>query len=70
MRCDAPYYHPAADPVVHLVYSGRDADVDTVIVNGRILMRKRQLTSIDVERVYYEVEKIRCKIMGGTEGVL
>jgi len=28
-------------------------------------MRKGQLTTIDLERVYYEVEKIKRRIMGG-----
>jgi len=67
IKCDAPHYYPAADPVTHLVYSGRDSDVDTVIVNGKVLMRKRQLTTIDLERVYYEVGQIRNRVMGGTE---
>jgi len=65
VKYDAPHYHPAADPITHLVYSGRDADVDTVIVNGKVVMRKGQLTTIDLERVYYEVEKIKRRIMGG-----
>lgn len=65
VKYDAPHYHPAADPVTHLVYSGRDADVDTVIVNGKVVMRKGQLTTIDLERVYYEVEKIKRRVMGG-----
>jgi len=65
VRCDAPHYHPADDPVTHLVYSGRDTDVNTVIVNGKVLMRERQLATVDLERVYYQVERIKHRVMGG-----
>jgi len=65
VRCDAPYYYPTADAVTHLVYSGRDADVDTVIINGNIVMEGRQLTTIDLQQVYYEVERIRRRVMEG-----
>lgn len=64
VRFDAPHYHPGADPVTHMVYSGRDGDVDTVIVNGRVLMWGRHLTTVDLERVYYEVERIKRRVMG------
>lgn len=64
LRQDGPHYHPAADLITHLVYSGRDSDVDTVIVNGNILMEDRKLTTIDLEQVCHKVEEIRTRIMG------
>ncbi len=49
---------PAYDPISALVYSaGREA-VSDVIVDGRFLMRNRQLTTIDEDRVKYEVKRI------------
>ncbi len=42
---------PAVNPVSNLVYSGSGQSVDTVIVNGRILMRNKQLLTLDVETV-------------------
>jgi 5-methylthioadenosine/S-adenosylhomocysteine deaminase len=38
---------PMYDPYSHTVYSAKGSDVDTVIVNGRILMRDKQLATID-----------------------
>jgi 5-methylthioadenosine/S-adenosylhomocysteine deaminase len=58
-----PHYNPIGDPIVHLVYSGRDGDVDTVLVNGQIIMEDGRITTIDLNRVYYEVERIRQRIM-------
>ncbi len=38
---------PMYDPYSHLVYAAKGSDVDTVIINGRILMRNRTLLCID-----------------------
>jgi 5-methylthioadenosine/S-adenosylhomocysteine deaminase len=38
---------PLYDPVSHLVYVTRGDDVQTTIVNGRILMRNRRLTTLN-----------------------
>jgi len=42
---------PAVNPVSNLVYSGSGQSVDTVIVNGKILMRHKQLLTLDIETV-------------------
>lgn len=57
------HYQPRGDIAVNLVYSGYGQDVDTVIVNGQVLMKNRQLTTIDLERVTYEVNKIAKKLL-------
>jgi len=41
-----------------LVYSGSGADVETVIVNGRIILRERKLLSFDLEECMGEVRKL------------
>ncbi len=49
---------PMYDPISALVYSaGREA-VSDVMVDGRFLMRERTLTTIDEDRVKYEVKRI------------
>ena len=35
------------DPVSHLVYTTRGDDVDTTIVNGRVLMRDGKVLTLD-----------------------
>ncbi len=42
---------PNSNPVSNLVYSGSGHAVDTVIVNGRVLMRNKKLQTLDEETV-------------------
>jgi 5-methylthioadenosine/S-adenosylhomocysteine deaminase len=42
-----PGLTPFRNPVSHLVYSANGADVDTVICNGELLMKNRELQTID-----------------------
>ncbi len=42
-----PHYHPYSA----LVYSAKFSDVDTVIVHGKILMKSRELLTVDEEKV-------------------
>jgi cytosine/adenosine deaminase-related metal-dependent hydrolase len=42
---------PNSNPVSNIVYAGSGNYVDTNIVNGRILMRNKQLLTLDVEDV-------------------
>ncbi|MFW9793063.1 MAG: amidohydrolase, partial [Candidatus Thorarchaeota archaeon] len=42
---------PASNPVSNLVYSGSGDAVDTVIINGQILMREKKLLTLDEEQV-------------------
>ena len=44
---DQPHLTPVYDIPSHLVYAARGSDVVCSIINGRIVMRDRQLTSID-----------------------
>lgn len=45
---------PLGDPVQAIVRSAQPHNVDTVVVDGRILKRKGQLTALDVEKVVRE----------------
>ena len=42
-----PYLHPDTDMVDALVYRGRASDVDTVMVNGEVLLRGGKFTKLD-----------------------
>ncbi len=53
-----PHYYPMEDPVVHLVYSGYSTDVNTVIIDGKVVMQDRRLTTIDLSQVEGEVDRI------------
>jgi len=45
-----PYLTPTKDPLTSIVLYGSSADIDTVIVDGKILKRDGALTTIDVPR--------------------
>ena len=60
---DRPNMQPVSDHVAALAYSANGSEVETVIVGGRILMENREFTTIDSERVIFEVNKI-CERVG------
>jgi 5-methylthioadenosine/S-adenosylhomocysteine deaminase len=60
---DRPNIQPLNDPVAALCYSACGTEVETVIVGGRILMENREFTTIDREKVIYEVNKV-CERIG------
>ena len=55
---DCPQFYPENELVSALVYSAAGYETDTVIINGRILMENKILTTVDTERVYAECERV------------
>ncbi len=55
LRQDGAHVFPPYDSLAHLVYSFRAGDVDTVICDGKLLMRYGRLLTIDLPRVKAEV---------------
>jgi 5-methylthioadenosine/S-adenosylhomocysteine deaminase len=49
---------PMYDPISHLVYASRGDDVRTVVVNGRVLMRNRKLTTLDEASVLADARRL------------
>lgn len=46
-----PHLTPMHDPYANLVYSARGSDVETVIIDGRIIMENREVKTLDEEGV-------------------
>ena len=59
---DDVHHVPTYDVVSHLVYVTDEQDVDSVIVDGKILMRDGQLLTIDTERVATEARALAAEI--------
>lgn len=57
LELNTPSFRPLNNLVGALAYSASGAEVDTVIVDGNILMDNRELTTIDEYEVYEEVER-------------
>lgn len=47
VRIDQPHLTPRADLISTLVYAAQTTDVDTVIIDGQIVMRERELLTIN-----------------------
>ncbi len=56
-------FTPQSDPLTGLVYAANGSEVDTVLVEGRVLMEKGELKTLDEERVFFEMEKLRQKYL-------
>ena len=50
-----PYLDPRVSVVDALVHRGRGIDVDTVLVDGEVVLRDRQLTRVDKEALFREI---------------
>ncbi|MBP2626483.1 MAG: 5-methylthioadenosine/S-adenosylhomocysteine deaminase [Firmicutes bacterium] len=53
----APHWYPRNDRLSLLAYSANSGDVHTVIVNGKIILDNKRLTTIDEEQIMYEANK-------------
>ncbi|HUN54153.1 MAG TPA: amidohydrolase [Smithella sp.] len=58
-----PHLTPLYNCYSQLVYASRGADVKTSIINGRIVMKNRQLCTIDLRTAMENVRKIAAGIM-------
>lgn len=52
-----PHLVPMLNPVTHIVYAAQGQDVDTVIIDGKIIMQNRRILTVDEERILEEAEK-------------
>ncbi len=59
---DRAHLTPLNDPHSALVYAAQGSDVDTVLVDGEILLDEGRLTTIDEERVKYEARRIAARL--------
>jgi len=57
-----PHLTPLYRPRSHLVYAARGSDVMHTVVHGQVLMEDRKLTTLDLEEVYGQMERI-SKVM-------
>lgn len=52
---EKPHLQPVHDLVSNLVYCGKASDVETVVVDGRIVVENRRIAGLDLQRLYREV---------------
>ena len=67
---DQPHLTPIYDPYSHLVYAATGADVQTVLVHGRILVQDRHLLSFDVEETLARARELAGGLLAKKAGNL
>ncbi len=60
---DKPHLCPRNNIFSTLAYSAYGSDVDTVIVDGNILMEKKEFKTIDIEKVKYMANEISIDLL-------
>ena len=58
-----PHLRPLFNEVSHLVYSAKAADVDTVLVKGKIVMENRKVATVNVEKILDLTETAKQKLL-------
>jgi 5-methylthioadenosine/S-adenosylhomocysteine deaminase len=59
---DDVHHIPTYDVISHLVYVTDEQDVASVVVNGKILMREREILTIDTARVAIQARALAARI--------
>jgi 5-methylthioadenosine/S-adenosylhomocysteine deaminase len=57
LRTDSIFLRPLADPVKALVYAETGASVDTVLVDGRVVLEGGRVTTVDEARIYARAQE-------------
>jgi 5-methylthioadenosine/S-adenosylhomocysteine deaminase len=58
-----PHLCPLYNEASHLVYAARASDVETVIINGIMVMENRKLTTVSIENVVDMTEKAKNSLL-------
>lgn len=59
-----PHLYPRHDLLAHLVYAAQSADVDTVIINGEVVMEGRKVLTLDEEEVMARAQECAVRLVG------
>lgn len=60
---DTPQFSPMTDAACNVVYSAQGADIKLTMVDGEVLYRDGEYTTIDIERVRAEAQKHTDRIL-------
>ncbi len=60
---DQPHFYPRTDIVSHLVYAATGQDVRDVWVDGKQIVKNREMLTLDEEKIMYEVQQCYERLM-------
>ncbi len=58
----APHLTPKHDLASLLVYAASDADIETVMIDGKIVMENRRLLTLDEEKIMWHAQKCAARL--------
>ena len=58
------HWHPRHDLGASVVYGSHPSDVSHVLVDGRVLLRKGELVTLDEQRIRFEAERRAMRMVG------
>lgn len=67
---DQPHLTPFYDPYSHLVYAATGADVQTVLVHGRVVVQDRRLLAFDLEETLARARELAAGLLSKKVGNL
>ena len=57
--------HPAHNPLSNLIYAASALDVETVMIDGRVVMAERKVLTLDEVRVVADADRAAHRIVSG-----
>ena len=63
-----PWLQPVNNPIFSLIYSSDGEEVDTVIIDGQIILENGKVNTLDEERIFSEVDRVRRRLFIDTMG--
>ncbi len=58
-----PHLTPLHNPYANLIYSAKGSDVQTLIVDGRILMENREVRTLDEEEIMQKAQETAADLV-------
>ncbi len=63
IKTDKLHMCPATDVCANLVYSSNGADVESVMIDGKVIMQNRKMINLDEKQVMKQVKKIAKRLL-------
>jgi 5-methylthioadenosine/S-adenosylhomocysteine deaminase len=68
LSLNAPHLNPLHNLLSNLVYAACGFDVESVMVNGKWLMRKREVLTLDEEKIIFNANKAKKELFALGDG--
>ena len=62
-----PHLTPAFNPVSHIVYAAEGSDVETTVIDGKIVMENRVVKSLNEEKIIRDANEHATKLLERAE---